>query len=430
MCQQDLFDAQSIAVRSTPQLTRRENASPSDLDGSRGRFRRAREESLLNAENDYEAIQAWVLTKGAASANRGLSNTQRAYLREAERLLLWALIERGKPLSSLTHEDCLEYMAFLVNPMPVRRWCGPRNASRWSATWRPFEGPLSPAARRQAVVILNNLFAFLLAKGYLFGNAMAGIRSPQGSEPKIDAGRSFTRTQWLAVETRLAAMPPSPRRERLALVVHLLYATGLRLSEVVDARFGDLEQVEWAGNMVSGSDAGAWLLTVRGKGGRVREVPVPGELMAELSRHLTGRGLNPNVRAPENRAEPLVGRLGHALGEPSVCQSRHMGRPAPRQLSQSALYKILKGFFAEVAQEFRAQGEDADAERFEQASTHWLRHTHASHSIAQGVPIEIAQQNLGHSSLSITTVYVKTERDRRIGAVEAFWAGAVGRRPG
>lgn len=69
----------------------------------------------------------------------------------------------------------------------------------------------------------------------------------------------------------------------------------------------------------------------------------------------------------------------------------------------------------------RGQGDAKGAERFEKASTHWMRHSHASHAIAGGMPIEIAQQNLGHASLATTTVYVTTEKRRRMKAVEAFW---------
>ena len=50
-----------------------------------------------------------------------------------------------------------------------------------------------------------------------------------------------------------------------------------------------------------------------------------------------------------------------------------------------------------------------------------MRHSHASHAIARGMPIEIAQQNLGHASLTTTTVCVTTEKRRRLKAVEAFW---------
>jgi site-specific recombinase XerD len=69
----------------------------------------------------------------------------------------------------------------------------------------------------------------------------------------------------------------------------------------------------------------------------------------------------------------------------------------------------------------RGQGDPKGVERFTKASTHWMRHSHASHAIASGMPIEIAQQNLGHASLATTTVYVTTEKRRRMKAIEAFW---------
>ncbi len=53
---------------------------------------------------------------------------------------------------------------------------------------------------------------------------------------------------------------------------------------------------------------------------------------------------------------------------------------------------------------------------------HWMRHSHVSHAIARGMPIEIAQQSLGHASLATTTICVTTEKRRRMKAVEAFAA--------
>nr|WP_246295144.1 site-specific integrase [Schlegelella koreensis] len=50
-----------------------------------------------------------------------------------------------------------------------------------------------------------------------------------------------------------------------------------------------------------------------------------------------------------------------------------------------------------------------------------MRHSHASHAIASGMPIEVAQQNLGHASLATTAIYVTTEAKRRMRAVESFW---------
>ena|GEM_PF-7036306 len=72
----------------------------------------------------------------------------------------------------------------------------------------------------------------------------------------------------------------------------------------------------------------------------------------------------------------------------------------------------------------RHLGDVKGAERFDQASTHWLRHSHASHAIAAGMPIEIAQQNLGHASLATTTIYV-TDREQAADAGSAEVLGEV-----
>jgi len=94
----------------------------------------------------------------------------------------------------------------------------------------------------------------------------------------------------------------------------------------------------------------------------------------------------------------------------------------PRQgIAATTFYDQIKAFFADLASVLRGQGDAKGAERFARASTHWMRHSHASHAITSGMPIEIAPQNLGHASLATTTVYVTTEKRRRMKAVEAFW---------
>ena len=81
----------------------------------------------------------------------------------------------------------------------------------------------------------------------------------------------------------------------------------------------------------------------------------------------------------------------------------------------------MKAFFGDCADVLRVQGDVKEFERLAKASTHWMRHSHASHAIAGGMPIEMAQLNLGHASVATTTVYVTTEKRRRMKAVDAFW---------
>ena len=57
------------------------------------------------------------------------------------------------------------------------------------------------------------------------------------------------------------------------------------------------------------------------------------------------------------------------------------------------------------------------AERLLKASTHWLRHTHGSHAVANGVPLAIVRDNLGHANIATTSIYVHTDRDERYKAM-------------
>ena len=424
---------------------------PAELDGSKGLYRRPQAHCLIQATNDYQAILAWLRTKAGLTEDQKkrvrsrrrqrdtgveqamdwlqyLSHTQRSYRKEAERFLLWVIVQRGKAMSSVTAEDCAEYRDFLADPQPRSHWCGTRARERWSPLWRPFEGPLKPSAQRQAVSILSNLYAFLGDQNYLMGNPWSAVTPPRNAMPRIDVGRSFTQAQWKFIEAETAqgqgtesgrADPdrqPSLMALRLRFALELLYATGLRREEVVAAQLDDLRFVTYP----SDGDAvvEGWMLTVLGKGQRLREVPVPDSVVEQLKVYLAARGLHPEPDNLGNRGAYLLG--WHAELEADLKQP---GADDPRRgILPDTLYTQLKRFFARCAGKLRLAGDDKAAERFDNASTHWLRHTHASHAIAAGVPVQIEQQNLGHVSLDTTTVYVTTEDKRRMQAMRDFWA--------
>ena len=123
----------------------------------------------------------------------------------------------------------------------------------------------------------------------------------------------------------------------------------------------------------------------------------------------------------------LAGRRGGGEAGDKRCVSagaesgQNQGLALRQGIAATTFYDQVKAFFTDCASVLRGQGDAKGAERFQKASTHWMRHSHASHAIASGMPIEIAQQNLGHASLATTTVYVTTEKRRRMKAVEAFW---------
>ena len=388
---------------------------PGDLDGSAGAFRSAPGRCLLSARTDYAAIAAWLASKQAGPAGT-LSSTQRAYRKEAERLLLWAVLERAKPLSSLTVEDAGAYLVFLR--APPARWCGARHHQRWSPLWRPLEGPLKPAAQGHAITVLRILYAWLTAQGYLIGNPFLAVAPPRSPPRPLGAGRMLSEALMQTVLGRLQGLPNTAPNRRLKLALPWLYATGLRLAEMVAARCGHLVWVEYVN--AQGDIAGGWLQTVIGKGDKLREVPVPGELVEALQQVLAEQGKAPSPTAPSNADVPVLARYGGA-GEGDTL-------PDVLPVAAGGLYKDLKGFFATCANDLE-KDDPAAAARLRQASTHWLRHTHASHAVngrpgRAGVPVQVMQANLGHASLATTSNYITTERDMRMAAMAGFFEGS------
>jgi site-specific recombinase XerD len=412
---------------------------PAELDGRAGRFRQPREHCLMEADTDFDAVLAWLRSKarpdlsqasGTAVSRtraaddwlRNLTHTQRSYRKEAERFMLWAIVQRQKPLSSMTAEDCIEYAAFLGDPQPRSRWCGPRARERWSPLWRPFEGPLSAAARRQALSILKNLYGFLVDQNYLMGNPWSAVPVPRAVRQGLDVSRSLTAAQWSFVRARAATAGDQSTAARLRLVLDLLYATGLRTAEIVNARVSDLRQVEYF-DAEAGVQVGGWMLTVIGKGQRLREVPVPSALVDAIREYLAHRGLGSDLSSSEAQRAHI---LGEAVDSSVRAQrlAKQGSRDARSALSPATLYRQLKGHFAECAAALASEGDRASATRLAKASTHWLRHTHATQALTSGMTIQDAQQNLGHASIATTTGYITTEKAARLRSIERFWSAS------
>lgn len=389
---------------------------PPELDGSQGRFRGPRDRCLIGANTDAEAVAAWVAAKAkgapkqagrtvAAGSERSLTCTQIAYRREGERLLLWAVLERRTALSSLTLEDAIAYRDFLL--APPAEWCGRQAQPRWKATWRPLAGPLSPRSCNYAIGVAANLFAFLVDQGYVVGNPWRGVSPPCEVERGPDIRRGFTHGQWRYLREQLEALPAGLPARRLQVALHLLHDTGLRIAELVGASCDDLTWETLVRPPLAPVEG--WWLTVTGKGGKVRRVPVSSQWIARLSSYLVERGLQADPRQAGDAA--LLGKLA---GRESVTS-------AADGISASSLHRQLKSFLRHGATKL-AGSDPVAAGALQHASCHWMRHTHVSHALDAGVPVQTVQQNVGHASLDTTTRYVRTEDASRHIALRALWA--------
>lgn len=321
---------------------------PAALDGRTGTNRSSSAHPQIAATNDLDAVRAWL------ARFVDTPTTFQNYRKEAERLLLWAVIACGKPLSSLTHEDLVVYRQFLLAPAPAKLWCanGGRKHPRDDPRWRPFYGPLSAASQRQALVILNVMFSWLVQAGYLAGNPLALSRQRQ-RRPAPRVTRHLGQPLWQSVKDAIAAMPRDDARagfhaDRARWLFTLLYLGGLRITEAADTTMGQF----FCRRDADGRDR--WWLDVTGKGGRQRLVPATDEMMAELSRYRRAHGLP--ALPSDGEATPLVLPVGQAR----------------KPLTRAALHRIVKQVFRHAADRLRANGEAGaqQARVLEQASAH------------------------------------------------------------
>lgn len=364
---------------------------PADLDGRTGR-NRSTGPAQVCAPDDRSAVLAWLANYADSPA------TLASYRKEAERLLLWSLLQHRKAMSDLAHEDLLVYQRFLADPQPADRWIAPggQRPARSSPAWRPFVGALSPVSQRQAMSVLNSLFSWLVEARYLQGNpiALSRRRRAQRIAPRIT--RFLPMAHWVEVKRTVETLPTETERQRAHAararwLLSLLYIGGLRVSEVCTGTMGCFF------NRLSPDGRDRWWLEILGKGQKVRLIPATVELMGELTRYRRACGLSPIPSSGEDT--PLVLPL--------------IGAAVPMQ--RTGIHEIIKSLMRSTAERLIASGDAsliAAAKHIAQASTHWLRHTAGSHQ-SDRVDLKIVRDNLGHSSIATTNTYLHAEDDVR-----------------
>jgi len=333
----------------------------------------------IAANDDVAAIGLWL------AEYHDSPHTFRSYRKEAERLLLWATQVRSKPVSSLTREDVIAYEAFLAQPPAA--WCNAGLARRGEHR-RLFVGPLAERSRRQAVGILAGLFNYLVRAGYLAGSpfVLQRRRARRGTRRTIE--RYLDRALWEEVLRIVDGWPQENARERqryerVRWVFRFLYETALRAAEAAAACEGHFQHVR-----------GRWWLHTVGKGGVEGTIPLSDGLMEDFVRYRCFHGL-PALPSSEGKTPAILGIAGRSSS-----------------LTSTAIYQIVKDTFRRVAETLQRQDE-VKATRLRRASTHWLRHTAATHQAEDGTPIHHIQQNLRHSSIGTTSIYIHAEEDAR-----------------
>lgn len=380
--------------------------------------------------DDYGAIGRWLATKRVGTGKIS-DTTLDQYSGEAHRLLFY--LRESKGLTHWTQDDAVRYLAFLEHP-PANAIRPPGHIKRTDPRWRPFVSRKAPSdgaesasqtaglrgsTLRQSQTIITGLFIWLHQAGYLRVNPFLGIRPAKRiSQTNVVARGRFLSDRELAyARAAIAARVVSSetdqwRQARDAFLLDLFALTGLRTSEALAARMGDIRLVPVDAALLDRSDsapAAVWLLSVReGKGGSTREVPC-NDLIPSLSLYRQAYGLQSLPATDEARPLLLSARRstpGYSTARPiktsALRWEREKQNRFPGLRSRRSVREIVRSIFVEAADFAKLQGAtDAELLKLLQASTHWLRHSYGK-SIARRTSILTAARNLGHADTRTT----------------------------
>lgn len=229
---------------------------------------------------------------------------------------------------------------------------------------------LAASSQARSLSCLRQFYKFLYAEGFRTGNPTLGIESPRLGQtlPKVLAEKQVA--DLLAHCRKQAEQQPHLKNLRLRALMELLYATGLRVSELVS-----LPRAAFA--------SGQPYIFVRGKGGKERMVPLNTSALQatqDYRGHLDAEQKKTLKIKPSKWLFPSRGQSGH--------------------LTRHRFAQMLKALGGEVGI------------LPTQLSPHVIRHAFATHLLSHGADLRAVQKMLGHSDISTTQIYTHILEDR------------------
>ncbi len=272
-----------------------------------------------------------------AGIERGLAkNTLEAYGRDLAGFAAWAGRRKILTPAAVRRTDIQGYVRDLR-----LRGLSPRSVARYLATLRVF-------------------FRFLKQEGLAVDDPTAEIEGP-----RVERALPRALPAGQVLKLLAAPDPATPGGARDSAMLEILYATGLRVSELVGLRVEDLHLEEG-------------YLICRGKGSKERVVPIGSEAKQRVGLYLAG----PRQAILKSRSSIYL-----------FVQNRGGG------LTRQALWKRVKSYAAAAG--IRAS-----------LSPHVLRHSFATHLLENGADLRVVQKMLGHADISTTQIYTQVNRER------------------
>lgn len=229
---------------------------------------------------------------------------------------------------------------------------------------------LAVSSRARRLSALKQFFRFLMREGFIELDPAAAIEGPRRKRglPKVLSVAEVDKLLDAAKRrARLAQAAGRLRATRLYCLLEVLYATGMRVSELVTLPRSAL----------TGDDR---VLTIKGKGGRERLVPLNGPARQAISDYLAEAENPDDWSGPSRWLFPSRGKDGHLTRQ-------------------------------RLAQELKSLAESAGLDP-DRVSPHVLRHAFASHLLERGADLRSVQKLLGHADISTTQIYTHVLEER------------------
>ena len=272
--------------------------------------------------------------------------------------LNYLAVEKGAAANTVAaySRDLVRYLTFLGEREPA----GITRLDVANYLGRLKDEGLAPRSRARALSAIRMLHRFLVVEGYCETNPTAVIEAPKGVArlPAVLNGSDVEALLNSPLDTGAIEL-------RDAAMLELLYATGLRVSELVGLKKGEVN-----------IDAG-YLMTI-GKGDKERLVPIGDSACRAVGRYLAEA--RPGLLKEGKSVRLFLSRLGEGM-------------------TRQAFWNIIKK---------RA----LQAGIIAHLSPHTLRHSFATHLLENGADLRSVQIMLGHADLSSTQIYTHVTRER------------------
>ncbi len=233
-------------------------------------------------------------------------------------------------------------------------WAGFNRQSMLSYLLNLRERGYVPTTVARKVAAVKSFFKFMVAEGIIKASPTEGVSSPK-------TGRSLPKPISISEARRLIEQPSklsTPDAKRDKAMLELLYASGMRVSELVSLNLSDI-------------DTKGGYVRCFGKGHKERMIPIYEQAALTVGEYI-------------NEARP---QLSPSSDETALFLNRRGER-----LTRQGLWQILKGWAKEAGLEA-------------QVTPHTLRHSFATHMLSGGADLRSVQQLLGHANISTTQVY-------------------------